>query len=403
MNHYKYLIIGGGMTGDAAVKGIREIDKEGSIGMFSMESNPPYSRPPLTKGLWKNTPEEKIWKKTEEQNAEIHLNTKVSGINPSNNTIILENGSKFTYDKLLLATGGTTIKLPFGEDNIIYYRTYEDYKKVRSLAAEKNNFTIIGGGFIGSEIAAALTMNGKKVTMIFPENGIGTRIFPAGLSGYITNYYRDKGVELVTGDTVSGIENKNGGLILTTKKGQRVNADVVIGGIGIKPDTSLAESAGIKVDNGIVVDELLRTNNLNIYSAGDVASFYNPALGKRMRVEHEDNANKMGKHAGRVMAGDEHPYHHLPFFYSDLFELGYEAVGELDPGLEIFEDWKASGPAEKEKYKEGVVYYLKDGRVKGVLLWNVWGQVDEARKLIAETGPFKASDLKGRLPVKKEK
>jgi hypothetical protein len=104
----------------------------------------------------------------------------------------------------------------------------------------------------------------------------------------------------------------------------------------------------------------------------------------------------MGKHAGRVMAGDEQPYHHLPFFYSDLFELGYEAVGELDPAMETFEDWK-------EKYKEGVVYYLKGGRVKGVLLWNVWKQVDEARKLIAEKGPFKPEELKGRLPVKKEK
>jgi len=398
MKHYKYLIIGGGMTGDAAVKGIREIDKEGTIGLFSMENNPPYSRPPLTKDLWKGKPEEKIWKKTEEQNAEICLNTTVTNIDTKSNSVTLDNGDKLTYEKLLLATGGTTIKLPFGEDNILYYRTFDDYKKLRALTEDKTDFTIIGGGFIGSEIAAALTMNGKKVTMIFPDKGIGNRVFPADLSDYVTNYFKDRGVELITGDSVEGLEDKNGSLELSTKNGKKINTDVVIGGIGIKPDTKLAESAGIKVDNGITVDELLRTNYLNIFAAGDAANFYNPLLEKRMRVEHEDNANKMGKAAGRIMAGDETPYHYLPMFYSDLFELGYEAVGELDPRLEIYADWQGK---DNEKYKEGVIYYLKDGRVRGVLLWNVWKQVDEARKLIGEKGPFKAEDLKGRLPVKK--
>lgn len=398
MKHYKYLIIGGGMTGDAAVKGIREIDKEGTIGLFSMESNPPYARPPLTKDLWKGKPEEKIWKKTGEQNADIHLNTKVKSILPSDNSVTLENGDKITFEKLLLATGGTTIKLPFGGDDILYYRTFDDYKKLRSLTEEKNHFTVIGGGFIGSEIAAALSMNNKKVTMIFPDNGIGSRVFPADVSDFVTNYYKEKGVELITGDSVSGLENTSDGVELTKKNGKKINTDVVIGGIGIKPDTKLAESAGIKVDNGITVDELLRTNILNIYAAGDAANFYNPLLGKRIRVEHEDNANKMGKAAGRIMAGDETPYHYLPMFYSDLFELGYEAVGELDPNLEIYADWQGK---DNEKYKEGIIYYLKDGRVRGVLLWNVWKQVDEARKLIGEKGPFKPEDLKGRLPVKK--
>lgn len=396
MNHYKYLIIGGGMTGDAAVKGIRELDKEGSIGMLSMEDSPPYARPPLTKDLWKGKPEEKIWKKTDEQNADILLRTRASSIEPSSNTVIINEGGKLTYDKLLLATGGTTIKLPFGDNNIIYYRTFDDYKKLRKLTEEKDNFTVIGGGFIGSEIAAALAMNGKKVTMVFPEKGIGTRIFPEDLSEYITDYYKEKDVNLVTGDTVTDMKENNGGYELTTKNGKKINTDAVIGGIGIRPDTKLAESAGIHVDNGIVTDELLRTNHLNIFAAGDAANFYNPALDKRIRVEHEDNANKMGKHAGRVMAGDELPYYHLPFFYSDLFELGYEAVGELDPGLETYADWQ-------EKFKKGVIYYLKDGRIKGVLLWSIFGQVNEARSLIAEKGSFKASDLKGRLPVKKQK
>jgi len=145
------------------------------------------------------------------------------------------------------------------------------------------------------------------------------------------------------------------------------------------------------VENGIVVDELLRTTNPDIYAAGDVANFFNPALGKRLRVEHEDNANTMGRAAGLAMSGKATPYHHLPFFYSDLFDLGYEAVGELDSRLETVADWK-------QRYREGVVYYLRDGRVRGVLLWNVWGQVDAARELIAAPGPFRPTDLIGRLP-----
>jgi len=161
-------------------------------------------------------------------------------------------------------------------------------------------------------------------------------------------------------------------------------------GLGIEPNDKLAQAAGLKVENGIVVDEFLRTSHPDIYAAGDVARFFNPALEKSIRVEHEDNANTMGRLAGLNMAGKSEPYHHLPFFYSDMFELGYEAVGELDSRLETFADWK-------QPNKEGVIYYLHNGRVRGVLLWNVWGQVDAARALIAEPGPFRAEDLKGRL------
>jgi NADPH-dependent 2,4-dienoyl-CoA reductase/sulfur reductase-like enzyme len=136
---------------------------------------------------------------------------------------------------------------------------------------------------------------------------------------------------------------------------------------------------------------MLRTNYQEIFAAGDVAEFNQLVLGKRLRVEHEDNANMMGKQAGRNMAGAGEPYHHLSYFYSDLFELGYEAVGELDPRLETFADWK-------EPFKKGMIYYMADGRVRGVLLWNVWDTVPAARLLIAEPGLFKTADLKNRLP-----
>jgi 3-phenylpropionate/trans-cinnamate dioxygenase ferredoxin reductase subunit len=169
-----------------------------------------------------------------------------------------------------------------------------------------------------------------------------------------------------------------------------IEADAVVAGIGIKPNVRLLEQAGMPIDNGIPVDEMLRTDNPDIFAAGDVASFYNPSLGIRMRTEHEDNALTMGRCAGRNMAGDSMPYQHLPYFYSDLFELGYEAVGKTDSSLETIEDWI-------EPYKKGVIYYLQEHRVRGVLLWNIWERVDAARSLIAEPGPFNPENLKGRL------
>ncbi len=285
---------------------------------------------------------------------------------------------------------GTPRRLPLDTQQIIYFRTYDDYRRLRALANERLRFAVLGGGFIGSEIAAALKLAGREVVMLVPEDGIGARVFPADLSHFLVGYYREQGVEVRTGEGLAGLTPSAGTVIVQTTHGQEFPADVVVAGLGIQPNVDLAEQAGLRVDNGIVVDELLRTSAPDIFAAGDVANFFNPALGTRMRVEHEDNANTMGTAAGRAMAGHGAPYTHLPFFYSDLFSLGYEAVGELDPRFETFADWK-------DPFREGVVYYLKDGRVRGVLLWNVWGQVDAARQLIGAPGLFSPQALKGRL------
>lgn len=393
MKHYQYLIVGGGMTADAAVHGIREVDSNGRIGILSSETDAPYNRPPLTKALWKGEPLESVWRHTETEKVELHLGRTAKTLDAKSKTIADDQKNTFTYDKLLLATGGSVRTLPFGGDDIIYFRTLQDYQRLRALTEKGQKFAVIGGGFIGSEIAAALALNKKEVTMIFPGSGICNRVFPADLSKFVTDFYRQKGVELFSGESASGLERRGSQFVLKTKSGREIVVDGVVAGIGITPNVALAESAGLQSDNGIVVDEFLRTKNPEIYAAGDVAAFFNPSLAKRMRVEHEDNANVMGRLAGRNMAGKSEPYHHLPSFYSDLFELGYEAVGELDSRLETFVDWK-------EPNKEGVIYFLKDKRVRGVLLWNVWGQVDAARALIAEPGPFTTANLKGHLPAK---
>jgi NADPH-dependent 2,4-dienoyl-CoA reductase/sulfur reductase-like enzyme len=391
MPHYNYLIVGGGMTADAAVKGIREADSDGSIGLVSAEQNPPYNRPPLSKGLWKGEAPDSIWRGTEKERATLHLGRKVRALDSLKKMVTDDQGSVYSFEKLLLATGATPRRLPFDDGSIIYYRTVEDYHQLRALTEKSHRVAVIGGGFIGWEITAALAMNGKEVVMLFPEEAIGSRIYPTALARFLNDYYKQKGVDVIPESTVIGLEKKTAGIHVKTQSHGELLADIVVAGIGVTPNIELARSAGLEVNNGIVVDEFLRTSDHDIYAAGDVANFYNPALEKRLRVEHEDNANTMGREAGRAMAGKASPYHHLPFFYSDLFDLGYEAVGELDPRLETVADWK-------EPHREGVVYYLRDARVRGVLLWNVWGQVEAARQLISAPGPFRATDLKGQLP-----
>jgi 3-phenylpropionate/trans-cinnamate dioxygenase ferredoxin reductase component len=397
MPDYTYLIVGGGMTAAAAVDGIRETDGKGSIGIISAETHPPYNRPLLSKGLWKGKPLEKIWRHTPKQNVTLHLGRTAQQLDPASKRVTDDQGTAYRYEKLLLATGGTPRRLMFGGDEIIYFRTLDDYQRLRELSAKHEHFAIIGGGFIGSEVAAALATNGKRVTMVFPEAGICSRIFPTELRDFVNDYYRKKGVEILPEKMIAGLETRAGKSVLKVRDAhdqseQELVADGVVAGIGIRPNVELAQSAGLEVKNGIVVDASLRSSQADIYAAGDVANFHNPLLGQRIRVEHEDNANTMGRLAGQAMAGRTVAYDHLPFFYSDLFDLGYEAVGETDSRLETVADWT-------EPLHKGVIYYLKEGRVRGVLLWNVWEQVDAARRLIAEPGPFDAQNLKGRLPT----
>lgn len=390
MPDYQYLIVGGGMAADAALRGIRELDPVGTVGMVSAEPHPPYNRPPLSKGLWKGQSVDEIWRHADDLAAEVHLGHRIVALDLERSQATDEQGRVYGFEKALLATGSTPRRFPFGGTDILYYRTYDDYRHLRALAQHAESFAVIGGGFIGSEMAAALRFANKRVTLIFPEGGIGARLFPADLARFLVDFYREKGVEVRPGEGVVGLERQGQDLNLQLQSGQTLTVQGVVAGIGVFPSIELAQQAGLRVEDGIVVNELGQTDAPNVYAAGDVARFYNPALQAWLRVEHEDHANTHGLTVGRNMAGAHEPYHHLPFFYSDLFELGYEAVGILDSRLETVSDWK-------DPFREGVVYYLEQGRLRGVLLWNTWGKVDAARALIAEQGPFRPQDLQGRL------
>ena len=385
MASYRYLIVGGGMTADSACRGIRDHDQDGTIGLFGAETHEPYVRPPLTKALWTGKDESSIFRGTPELDVDVHTGRRIVSLDLDARTATDDTGESHAYEKLLLATGGTPRQLPGDANDVIYYRTLDDYHRLRGLAGDGVRVVVVGGGFIGSEIAAALATNGCDVTIVFPGPGIGARIFPAELSAFVNDYYREKGVTVLPEESV---ETTSSGSV-TTKQGTVVEADAVVAGLGIVPTTELAEGAGLEVEDGILVDELGRAGGRDdVFAAGDVARFPMAALGGTRRVEHEDHANTHGRAVGANMAGAGQPYDHIPFFYSDLFDLGYEAVGDVDSELDTVAHWA-------EPNRKGVVAYVDaEGKARGFLLWDVWDKVDAARELIRAGTVVDASDLR---------
>lgn len=380
---YKYIVVGGGLAGASALDAIRESDPNGPLLLIGAENHLPYDRPPLSKSLWFGRKQlrdvilhDRPWYLN--RGIELVQATRVVALDAGQKRIIDERGHVYRFDKLLLATGGTPRRLtiPGGElPDICYYRGMDDYLRIHRLAAQAQSASVVGGGFIGSELAAALCHIGLAVTMIFPGQYLCQRVFPESLGRALSDKYRQRGVEIWYDDTLVAIARDNSGFLLRTRAGRELRCDLVIVGIGIDPEVGLARQAHLQITNGIEVNERLQTSHPDIYAAGDNARFWYEALQRRTRVEHWDNALSQGRTAGRNMAGAREQYTHMPYFFSDLFEFGYEAVGEIDSTLTTVADWK-------KEHDTGTIYYLRDESVRGVMLCNIWDKVDWARGLI---------------------
>lgn len=397
MKHvYDYVIVGGGLAGASAVEGIRELDAAGRILLVGEEDHLPYDRPPLSKKLWFGK------KKVEEiflhdrafydQHAvTLALGAQAARLDPDANTLTTARGETYGYGKLLLATGckPRTLAIPGGDlEGICYFRSLDDYLRTREVAAEGKSAVVIGGGFIGSELAAALNICKLNVTMIFPGALLCDRVLPDYLGRAVRQRYAEKGIRILASDKPVSFSRNGGKFITRTEKGEAIEADIVIVGVGVIPEMELARSGGLEVGNGIVVNEYLQTSRPDIYAAGDNAFFPYRALGQAMRIEHWDHALNQGKWAGRNMAGAHEPFTHQPYFFSDLFEFGYEATGEVDSRLETFADWQKENDT-------GVIYYLRDAKVRGVMMCNVWGKVETARELIRRGETMSPEKLRG--------
>lgn len=394
---FDYLIIGGGLAGASAVQGIRELDIKGSILLVGAEKHLPYDRPPLTKKLWTGdkTVEEiflhdkDFYKKN---SVTLSLSTKVSSIDPKTRTVAA-GGSSYGYGKLLLATGGEPRRLNIpGADlpGISYYRYLDDYLKMREAAADGSSAVIIGGGFIGSELAAALNKNGVSVTMIYPSAYLVDRVFPEGIGRALQKHYVERGIRILSGRKPASFAKKGTRFVTRTDAGEEIVSEMAIVGVGITPSVELAVGAGLSTGNGIAVNGLLQTSDPDIYAAGDVALFPYAALEKTTRIEHWDNSLNQGVQAGRNMAGAGEEFTYMPYFFSDLFDFGYEAVGEVDSSLDTFADWH-------KDFDTGVIYYLKDDLVRGVMMCNIWDKVPAARELIRKKTRLEGRNLAGAI------
>lgn len=436
MSAYDYLIIGGGMVADAAARGIRELDKTSTIGILSADVDEPYARPALSKKLWVDpefTRDQTQLGTSEETGAEIILATLVTGIDREAKTVTTDGGETVTYGRLLLATGSKPVEIEVPESTrILFFRSASDYRRLRELSEDGAHAVVVGGGYIGTEIAAALAQNHVEVDLVFPDEVLGASTFPPALAERFQELFVEHGVGLVPGrrveavraevrvpfDEATELETEAGvaadagagaasgpnspatspeGVTVVFDNGAETEADFVVFGLGAKAVVDLAEDAGLVVDEGgVVVDAQLRTVDPSIWAAGDIAVYPDPVLGQT-RVEHVDNATEMGTAAGRSMAGATEPYSHTPYFYSMVFGTRWEAVGTLDPELDVLVE---ALPESGESDESRVVYFRgESGAPVGVLLWDVGEDEslrDAARKVI-DDGVTDAEELRTRI------
>lgn len=398
VQRFDYVIVGGGLAGASAIDGIRERDPHGSILLVGEEDNLPYDRPPLSKKLWFGKMKlEQVFLHPKDyysrQAVTMALGSKVTQVDPKARRLTALTGAAYQYGKLLLATGSTPRILPIPGGNlpdILYYRGLNNYIQLRSKATPGASAVVVGGGFIGSEIAAALKMNQVNVTMIFPSRYLCDRVFPDYFGLAVQEDFKQRGIKILDADAPVSFRQQDAKFITQTRNGRQLESDILIVGVGVEPEINLADAAGLAMDHGIAVDEYLQTSDPDIYAAGDNARFPYGVLGKRMRLEHWDNALNQGKYAGRNMAGAKEPFTYMPYFFSDLFDLGYEATGDVSAEHETFADWQT-------KNAKGVIYYLKDRKVRGIMLVNVWERVEAAREIIRQQENVTPEKLRGRI------
>lgn len=390
-NSYKYVLVGGGMGAGFATLGIREEDREGSILIISRESHVPYERPALSKKLWRDdeyhVDRTKIGAE-EEPNVDFAFERDVISISPENKTVKLENGDIVNYEKLLLSTGGEPYSIEGEKDqNVFLFRTKDDYLKLRELTKENSHILLVGGGYVGSELADSLIRHNVQVTMVFPEKKLGENAFPEELLEDYNSLFTDRGVKLYPERKAVRYHRNNNQLVLKLDDGTEINGDAIVIGLGVKPRTELAEQAGLEMSkNGVLVNESLQTSDPNIYAAGDIATYPDKILGLQ-RIEHVDHARNSGKQVGAIMAGSTEPYGHTPYFYSMLHNLSWQAVGTIDPKLDTLFDNRENG---------SIVFYLEGEILKGVLLWNVKVDLNDVRELLANQ-PINNENLIGLL------
>jgi len=368
-----YLIIGSGVAGYNALKELLTLRPKAKIVMITSDRYYPYDRPPLSKDYLKGKiDKEMLFFEPEDfykrDNLEVILKKKVEKIDTEDKIAILEDGDNISFNKALIATGGSPRKLGINGENlrgVHYLRTLDDADGIKSEISKGKNAVIIGGGFIGIEVASSLTMLGVRTTVIEVMPYIWSTFVDEKISIFIQKYFETKGVQFILNESVKEIEGDERVKAVVLNSGKKLNADFVVIAVGIKPNVEIAQQSGINVNNGIVVNEYLQTNHPDIYAAGDVANILDPISGKRRRIEHWNNAEYSGKLAARNMLGRNESYNFISSIWSDIFDLHIESAGDTRD----YDEYVIRGKFQLEKPKFSVIY-IKGGVVKGYLAIN---------------------------------
>jgi len=310
--------------------------RPGNLTIVSADTSIPYERPPLSKSfLAGKDSEESIRINPDafyrDHGIEVRLQTEVTAVSPSTKRLELLSGDPIGFEKLIVATGARPRRLEVpgsGLDGIYYLRTLDDSVHIRRRAASAKRAAVIGGGFIGMEVASVLAQSGVETHMILREDRIWQQFFSPEMSGFFEGYYKARGVRFAKAATVAEIRGAGAVSSVALAGGHAIPCDMVVAGIGVVPVTEPLAHSGIEMNNGVLVNEFLETTQPGIYAAGDVANYQDVLFGKRRRLEHWDNAVSQGQHCARALMGESAPFRHVPYFFSDVFDLSYEFWGD---------------------------------------------------------------------------
>lgn len=369
MEFIDYLIVGGGLAAAKCAAKLRERGAKGRVAIVGAETHAPYNRPPLSKGLllgYDTVERLYVFPEAfyEERSIERLLGVAAAAADSSAKAVTLTDGRTLNYGTMLISTGTSPVHLraPGAElSNIFYLRTLDDALAILNQLGSAKEAVIVGAGFIGMELAAAFTEKGLKTTMLVREKGLFTKLGSPRLSEFFANKYKAHGVEVIYEDEVAEFEGSGKVETLITKGGRRLTADMAAVGIGVAANTDWLDGSGIEVDRGVVVDEYLRSKSADVFAAGDVAVYYDPIFEKRRRVEHWDNAIRQGELAALNMLGEKQAMAYVAYFFSDMFDLSWEWLGDNSDSDETVQRGVLDGDS-------AAIFYLRQDKMRAAFL-----------------------------------
>jgi len=378
-----FVIVGASLAGAKAAEALRDGGFEGRIVLLGAEDGRPYERPELSKKYLRGEAdrdslyvhEERYY---EDQQIELRAGATVTRLDANARQVELEGGESIAFDAALLATGAEPRRVPIpGADleGVLYLRTVQDSDTLRGRIEQGGKLVVVGAGWIGSEVAASARQKGMDVTLLDMTSVPLERVLGSELGAFYRDVHADNGVEFIGESGVESFEGDGRVERVVTSDGRRIDCDFVVVGVGVAPRTQLAEEAGLRVDNGVVVDEHLRTSAPGVLAAGDVANAFHPLFRRHIRIEHWANALNQGPAAGRSMLGDEAPYERVPYFYSDQYDVGMEYSGYATEWDEVV--FRGDRGA-----REFIAFWMKDGRVLAGMNVNVWDVTEPIQQMI---------------------